>query len=119
MVCWNAGKPPIKKPGIALGISANRAVPVVVGVTLLFGKVVSVAAPGFVAGQSGNAVCVKVVVVCPVGIAGQRSLKSPVRSASEGTFGVVDTLDEGAEEVLLSFRHSSEKKKNVFFLSEL
>ena len=104
---------------MALGIRAKRAVPTAVGVTLLLGKVLRVAAPGFVAGQSGNAVGWKVVVVCPAGIVGQRSLKFPVRSASEGTFGVVETSDEGAEEVLLSFRHSSEKKKKVFFLSEL
>jgi len=44
---------------------------------------------------------------------GHRSEKSPVRSAFEGTFWI------GIEEGLLSFRHSSEKKKNVFFLLAL
>src|SRR5438876_1203122 len=42
----------------------------------------------------------------------QRSVKSPLRSASEGTFCVI-------VEGFFSRRHSSEKKKKVFFLSLL
>src|SRR6267154_1668686 len=105
MVYWNAGNLPTKKPGIALGMRARSAVPTAVGVTWWLAETCRPVGQLFIVPRGS----------------GQRSLKSPVRSASEGTFGVVDTLDEGAEEVLLSFRHSSEKKKkkNVFLLSEL
>src|SRR5215472_3620703 len=44
---------------------------------------------------------------------GQTSLKLPVRSASEGT--LIGEMVAG----FFSFRHSSEKKKKVFFLSAL
>src|SRR5882762_2979139 len=102
MVCWNAGNLPTKKPGIALGMRARRAVPTAVGVTWWLAETCGPVGQSFIVPRGS----------------GQRSLKFPARSASEGTFGVVEALG-GADDVLLSFRHSSEKKKNVFFLSAL
>src|SRR6266853_4299618 len=47
------------------------------------------------------------------GSCAQRAVKSPLRSASDGT-----SWGETAEG-FFSLRHSSDQKKNVFFLSEL
>src|SRR5436305_735131 len=88
-VCSKAGKPPSVKPGVAWGIKASNACPT--GVT-------GTAAGLATLGQSAP---------------GQTSLKLPLRSASEGT--LIGEIVAG----FFSFRHSSEKKKKVFFLSAL
>jgi len=90
---------------LALGINARSADPTAVGVTVSPGNRECVV--GLI-GQSG-----KLVVSITPGVAEHRSLKLPPRSASEGTF--CGAMVEG----FFSRRHSSEKKKKVFFLSEL
>src|SRR6266403_1104346 len=102
-VCANAGNPPLVV--LALGINARSADPTAVGVTVSPGNRECVV--GLI-GQSG-----KLVVSITPGVAEHRSLKLPPRSASEGTF--CGAMVEG----FFSRRHSSEKKKKVFFLSEL
>src|SRR5579859_1832707 len=89
----NAGNPPFVV--LAPGISASSANPVAVGVIVSFGKRFPVVGS---TGQSAP---------------GQRSLKLPASSAADGTF--CGAIVEG----FFSRRHSSEKKKKVFFLSEL
>src|SRR5712692_10982376 len=106
-VCTTAGKPLFVL--FACGMSPRSAVPTGFAVTVLPGKVVKVTGPPEAAGQSGKLARVK-VAVAPAPAAGQRSLKSPARSASEGTFTAPVVWG------FFSRRHSSEKKKNVFRL---
>src|SRR5579862_1152073 len=102
-VCANAGNPPLVV--FAAGISASSASPVAVGVIVSPGKRALVA--GLI-GQSG-----KFVASMTPGVGEHKSLKFPASSADDGTF--CGAIVEG----FFSLRHSSEKKKNVFFLSEL
>src|SRR5579859_5661518 len=101
---WVIAGKPLNVP-FCLGIIAKRAVPTAVGVIVSPGNLAPVT--GFI-GQS------------EVTTGAHRSLKLPVRSASEGTFGEGLPFASGfAEEVFVSRRHSCDQKKKVFFLSEL
>src|ERR1700730_11211856 len=100
-VCWYAGKPPAVRPEVGWGTVVSSALPTAVGVIVLLGKGVPLAG----CGQSGP---------------GQTSLKFPPRSARDGTFTMeLPLLPGGDKETFFSRRHSSEKKKKVFFLFEL
>src|SRR5438270_7535370 len=105
-----AGKPLVTV--LAAGMMAKNAWPVGSTATVLFGKVAKVlgTTPGPLDGQSGKPVSGSRVKSVPA--AGQRSLKLPPRSASEGTFWLIVVE-------IFSRRHSSDQKKKVFFLSEL
>ncbi len=92
-------------PGDAAGMRNSRAEPTGSIVTVSPAKRCPV--DGFT-GQSG-----KFVGSIKPGVVEQRSLKLPVRSASEGT------LTKPVVCGFFSRRHSSEKKKKVFFLLEL
>ena len=114
----------MKSPGwplVGLGIITNIGTALGSTVTELFGKPVSVplCAPAPLAGQSvktgtfanagsSDAACRKSVPG-----AGHNSLKSPLRSASDGT-GVLKLIPGTT-----SLRHSCDQKKNVLLLSSL
>src|SRR5690348_11169649 len=102
IVLETAGKPLLV--AFAVGIRVRSALPTAVGATASLANLAPVA--GFT-GQSG-----KLVWSITPGVGEQRSLKFPVRSAFEGTFWKI-------EFGFFSRRHSSEKKKKVFFLSAL
>src|SRR5256885_12495098 len=94
-VCTTAGKPLLSSPGSAFGMRDSSACPTgLIGIAaglapFLFGQFFAAAAPE------------------------HKSVKSPFRSASEGTFTAPVVCG------FFSRRHSSEKKKKVFFLLEL
>src|SRR6266851_10193478 len=88
-VSTTAGKPLFNKPGVAFGIRDSSAAPT---------------------GSIGTAAKLATLGQSLVFTGAQRSVKSPVRSASEGTFTAPVVCG------FFSRRHSSEKKKNVFRL---
>src|SRR5690349_18146830 len=104
-VCTTAGKPLLVSPGDACGISGSSAWPT--------GSIVTVS-PGKrwpVEGSTGQSA--KFVASISPGVGEHRSLKLPVRSASDGTFNAPVVTE------FFSRRHSCDQKKNVFFLLEL
>src|SRR5436853_6348966 len=124
LVCCAGEALKVKSPGwplVGLGIITNIGTALGSTVTELFGKPVRVplCAPAALAGQSvktgtffnagsSDGACRKSVP----GV-GHSSLKSPARSASDGT-GVLKLIPGTT-----SLRHSCDQKKNVFVLSWL